>query len=84
MAHDLSSGSRLIRSLQVAALLIAGAGGGCAVLMLSAPTVQSVARYAPWTLAAFFLDAVLLVVVMRMLATAGCSTAGRDTGGRFR
>jgi methyl-accepting chemotaxis protein len=71
MAHDLRSGSRLIRLLQITALVIAGGGGVLACLLLASPEPAAATRYTPFILAAFILDALLIIVVIGMLAARG-------------
>jgi methyl-accepting chemotaxis protein len=71
MAHDLRAGSRLIRWLQLTALLIAFAGIALAVMLLAAPTPESAQQYVSLILAAFALEALLIIIVMATMAARG-------------
>jgi methyl-accepting chemotaxis protein len=83
MAHDLRSGSRIIRSCQITALLIACAGAVLSILVLSDPTPAAVARYVPLVLAAFAADALIIAVVFGMQAARGLVKRINKLGGAF-
>jgi methyl-accepting chemotaxis protein len=83
MAHDLRSGSRLIRSLQLAAFFIACCGAIFAGMLFGKPDPASVAKYVPLILAAFVLDALIIIIVIRMLAARGLVKRINILGGAF-
>ena len=83
MAHDLRSGSRLIRWLQVTAILIACAGGALSGMLLYSPGPESVSRYVPLILTAFALDILIIIVVMTTVAARGLVKRIKILAGAF-
>ena len=83
MAHDLRSGSRIIRILQVSTLLIAVAGGVLSLTVLASRTPESVGRYLPWILGAFIVEALLIVIVMATMAARGLVKRIKVLAGAF-
>src|SRR5512140_2334788 len=83
MAHDLRSGSRLIRWLQITAILIACAGGTLSGMLLSSPGPESVARFVPLILSAFALDVLIIIVVMATMAARGLVKRIKVLAGAF-
>lgn len=83
MAHDLRSGSRLIRWLQITALLIAGAGIVLSVTVLASSAPGALKRYVPLILVAFALDAVIIVIVMVTMAARGLVKRIKVLAGAF-
>jgi methyl-accepting chemotaxis protein len=83
MAHDLRSGSRLIRWLQITALLIACAGIGLSILVLAGSTPESAKWYVSLILIAFALDVLIIVIVMAKMAARGLVTRIKALAGAF-
>ena len=76
-------GTQLIRWLQIAAVVISCAGAVLAVMVLSAPGPESVARYVPFILAALILDALFVAVVFGMQAARGLVKRIKVLAGAF-
>src|SRR5512140_370259 len=83
MAHDLRSGSRRIRLLQITAILIACAGGALSGMLLYSPGPESVSRYVPLILIAFALEVVILIIVMTTMAARGLVRRIKVLAGAF-
>ena len=83
MAHDLRSGSRIIRLFQILALLIAVAGVILSLMVLATPTPESIHRCLPWILSAFIVDALLIAIVMATMAARGLVKRIKVLAGAF-
>ena len=83
MARDLQAGSRRIRNLQTAAILVACAGMVLAGMLIASPSPESAVRLAPLLLVAFLLDALLVGAVMASLKARGLAKRINLLGGAF-
>ena len=83
MAHDLRSGSRIIRLFQILALLSAVAGVILSLMVLATPTPESIHRCLPWILGAFIVDALLIAIVLATMAARGLVKRIKVLAGAF-
>jgi methyl-accepting chemotaxis protein len=83
MARDLTAGSRRIRNLQTAALLVAVAGMVLAGMLIASPTTETTGRLAPLMLVAFLLEALIVGAVMASLKARGLVRRINLLGGAF-